>query len=180
MKKLWLMFIFIFLTGLFSGIFFSGGLSSENSTYLSSMMISGMRNTSGSLFSSTMSVFTSNFLLVLIMLPAVFTKYLCPLPLAILWYKSFAVGFCSGLVYESGTENPFFVSLLKLLPQNMIFIPAFILISGTLFLSSIAGGIKNSRILHHDNRNLLYITIAVLIMMMLGSIIESLFRLIEI
>lgn len=176
MKKIWFIFIFIFLTGLFSGLFFSTGLSAENSSYLSALLISGMSNTSSGFMQSFFSIFISNFLLILFMFPAVITKYLCFLPPSLLWYKSFAVGFCCGLVYSSDVENAVTITLLKLLPQNLFFIPTFTILAVILF--SISVNAQKNRPLHFNNKSLLYILIAASAFLTAGCVIESIFHLI--
>jgi len=50
MKKTLIIFIFIFLTGLFAGLFFSTGLSTENSTYLSAQLLAGFSSPSAGFF----------------------------------------------------------------------------------------------------------------------------------
>lgn len=132
MKKIGLVLIFIFLTGLFSGIFFSTNISNESNQTLSSFLMSGMSPTDSGFFEIFAGSFLSNALLFLIMMPAAFTAILRPVPFLILWYKSFAIGFCSGLVYINYEENAFAISLIKLFPQNLFFIPAFILFTAAI------------------------------------------------
>lgn len=127
MKKIILILIFIFLTGLFSGLFFSTNISDESNQTLSSFMISGMSPTDAGFFRVFTLSFSSNALLFFLMVPAAFTVILRPMPLLILWYKSFAIGFCSGLIYINYESEAFTISMLKLFPQNLFFIPAFIM-----------------------------------------------------
>ena len=80
MKKLASVFIFILMTGLFSGVFFSTNLSYENNEYLSSLLLSGFENSSSGFVSCLLSALSSNLILVALMLPAIAAKPLCPLP----------------------------------------------------------------------------------------------------
>lgn len=136
MKKTGSILIFIFLTGLFAGIFFSINLSNDSISYLSSVMLAGISSSNESFIKIFFSSLSSNLLLFAIMAPALFLKYLKPLPVIILWYKGFATGFCSSLLYASDTADVLTVSLLKIIPQNLFFIPSFLIFSTALFMFS--------------------------------------------
>ena len=43
------------------------------------------------------------------------------------WYKSFAIGFCSGLVWMGARSHVLLFSLLHILPQNLFLNPGFFL-----------------------------------------------------
>ncbi|MDO4485134.1 MAG: stage II sporulation protein M [Bacillota bacterium] len=150
MKKTVMIFIFIFLTGLFAGLFFCTGISAENSSELSKLMISGLADDSSGFISSFFSALTSNLLPVLLMLPAVLTHFLRMLPAAVLWFKSFALGFCCSLVYASDAANPLLISLLRLLPQNLFYIPSIIVLSIIIYTLSARRGAQKNR--PHANR----------------------------
>ena len=158
MKKL--ASVFILMTGLFSGVFFSTNLSYENNEYLSSLLLSGFENSSSGFVSCLLSALSSNLILVALMLPAIAAKPLCPLPPAILWFKSFATGFCSGLLCLNA-ENAITTSLLKIFPQSI-----------ALFCISISGGIKKSRPLQ-EKKGLLLVSSASCILIFTGCIIEA-------
>ena len=176
MKRTGLIFIFIFLTGLFSGLFFSINLSYENSSYLSSLLLAGLERESAGFLSVFLSVLFSNLALALLMAPALLTKVLCPLPPAILWYKSFAIGFCSGLVYAGQAQQPILISLLKLLPQNVFLIPAFLLLSVVLFSRSRMQPAQKNR--PAGRQELLYAIAAAVALIFLGALTEAVFHLI--
>lgn len=133
MKKLCTIFIFIFLSSLFCGIFFSTNLSAENNAALSTMLIDALTSPSFGFFKGFIESFFSNALLLIMMLPAAFTIWLSFLPIIILCCKGFAIGFCSGMLYINAGDDAFFISLVKLLPQNLFFIPAFIFIATIIF-----------------------------------------------
>lgn len=193
MKKTGMILIFIFLTGLFSGLFFSTNLSSDSNDTLSSLLLAGFTSSEAGFFKTFTTVLLSNILLFILMLPALFTKYLKPLPLLILWYKSFALGFCSGLIHLNAPTDALRITLLKLFPQNLFFIPAFIVFSATVFIHSERKGSsshrhapavpfrhsskKKSRLMKEFN-SLPYILAASAILLILGSLTEAVFHLI--
>lgn len=177
MKKLGLIFIFIFLTGLFSGLFFSANISYENNEYLSSLLLSSFSDNSSGFVKAFFSAAISNFLLIIIMLPAVFTKFLSPLPPAVLWYKSFAIGFCSGLIYLNASEKAFLISAVKIFPQNLFIIPAFLIIAASIFYFSTSEIAKKNRP-HREKRSLLQISVFALMLMIAGCITEAVCHLI--
>lgn len=126
MKKIAVISIFVFLTGLFAGLFFSTGLSEENTDYLSDLMTTAAANTSAGFFRCLLSSLVSNLSLAALMAASIASGLLCFLPFLLLWYKSFAAGFCSGLIYLSGADDAFLISLVKILPPNLFLLPAFI------------------------------------------------------
>ena len=172
MKKISLIFIFIFLTGLFSGLFFSTNLSEENSSFLSSALISGLESPSAGFFRTFLSSLTANLISVLIMLPAIFSSALCLLPPAVLWFRSFATGFCCGLIFISAESRAFTLSALEILPQSLLLIPGFFLMSAALFCWSRNDHIKKSR-LFAERKNLLRIFIISLGLIFAGSLIQG-------
>lgn len=176
MKKMLLVFTSIFLTGLFAGLFWGAGLSSENSSYLYRLLISGLNNNSSGFISNTFSSFVSSFTLILLMVPAMFTKYLCPLPPAVLLYKSFALGFCCSLIYSYDAEEALLISLVRFLPQNLLIIPAFIVLATVFFSLSLIRSSQKNRLLHTESKSLLYTAAAAVIFVLLGAVIESIFR----
>ncbi len=149
MKKLLTISTFIFLTGLFAGLFFSYGLSDENKTYLVELLVSGLSGSKSGFFRSFLTSFVTNVSLAAFMIASVITKKLRPLPLIMLLYKSFALGFSSGLIYVGQamgrSENPFLLSLIKILPQNLLFVPGFILLATVAFIYSREALLKTKR-----------------------------------
>lgn len=135
-KKVFMISVFIFLFGLFSGLFFSIGLSAENTDHLASLFVSSITDTSiGPLrifFSSLISDLTAATLI----LAAVLTNILCFLPFAVLWYKSFAIGFCCGLIHVSGAENSLILSITEILPPALFAVPGFILLASAAAICS--------------------------------------------
>lgn len=177
MRKIGTISIFIFLTCLFAGMFFSTKLSAENGTYLSSLLIYGISDTSAGFAKSLASSLTSALLPSAVVLSALFTKYLCPLPILFLSFKSFSLGFCSGLMYLGSADDPFMLSLLKLLPQNLFFIPAFLMLSSAVFCGSFTQTIKSNRP-SRERKSLKNAIILSFCLMALGCVTESACRMI--
>lgn len=173
MKKNMLIFIFIFLTGLFAGLFFCTGINAENQTYLADLLLSGMQKERESFFLCFFSVLLTHMKMFAIMLPALFLKILCLLPPTVLLFRSFALGCCCGLVYISNADNPFLLSLMHLLPQNIFYIPAYVLFAST--VSSFCIKEKN-RPLSLKDKDLLSSLIICILMVVAGSFIETVFR----
>lgn len=170
MKKILPVFIFIFLAGLFSGVFYSMSLSSESSHALSDLMLSATGRDSVGFFPAMLSFIRTNLILLILMVPAVFSRFLCPLPPVLLWYKSFSLGFCSGLLYIYDPGRAFMVSLVNMIPQNIFFVPAFIIFSAVTFQYSVstADSIKRNRAFV-SQKALKYTAAAVLVTVIAGS-----------
>ncbi|HIU24968.1 MAG TPA: stage II sporulation protein M [Candidatus Copromorpha excrementigallinarum] len=184
MKKIGLIFIFIFLTGLFAGLFFSTSLSAEGNDSLSGLMTLAFSEKSPGFARVFTASLISNFTLVILMLPAVFSRLFSPLPAALLWYKSFAIGFCSGLLYINSPEDAFIISLVRFLPQNVFFIPAFIFIAALFFHISHSGGLKAVYPAGKKSRRggsppLLLYAAAGAALIVIGSVAEGIFSLIS-
>ena len=136
LKKVFTISVFIFLFGLFSGLFFSTGISEENSRELSSIFISSITDDSVGFFRILISALLSNYTLAVLMLAAVLSGILSFLPFAVLWYKNFAIGFCCGLIHLSEVENPISLTLTHLLPPAIFLIPAFITLATSSYICS--------------------------------------------
>ena len=94
LKKALTISVFVFLFGLFSGLFFSTGLSEENSKELSSLFISSISDDTMRPIRILLSSLFSNYTAAAVMMAAMLSGLLSFLPFAVLWYKSFAIGFC--------------------------------------------------------------------------------------
>lgn len=172
MQKLFTITSFVFLAGLFAGIFFNTVLSEENCTYLSNLLASSINDKTASFLRVLLSASISNFLMVSLMLAATLSKLLCPLPFIVLWYKSFAIGFCSALIYMCDIENAFFISLLKIFPPAIFIIPAFIILTSTTYIYSSNELIKSKRS-SHERKDLQVLIIISLFAIAAGCIMEA-------
>lgn len=170
-KKSFAIAIFIFLFGLFSGLFFSTGLSEDSTEQLSSLFISSITDSSVGSFRIFFSSMFSNFTAAALILTAVLSGLLFFLPFAVLWYKSFAIGFCCGLIHISGAENALALSVTKILPPALFIIPAFIMLAAAVSVCSKQEIFKLKR-LSREGKSLLNIIFISLALITAGCIVE--------
>ncbi len=171
MKRAGIISIFVFLTGLFAGLFFCIGLGVENYGRLSSLLLEGLASSPG-LIKSFAASFATNFPLALLMLAAIFSKLLCLLPFLLLFYKSFSLGFCSCLIHMTSADHTLLLSLIKLFPQNLFFMPAFILLAAVTFSISLGEARKTNR-LSHNRMSLKNVFILICVLLLAGCITEA-------
>lgn len=171
MKKTASIFIFILMTGLFAGIFFSTNLSYENNQYLSALLLTSFTENTAGFGKIFLSALASNFILIILMLPAAAVKLLRPVPPVILWFKSFAIGFCSGLVYLNA-DNAVLISFTKIFPPNLFIMPAFLILSTVIFHCSSSETVKKNRP-YHENKGLLVLAAVALVFVLAGCITEA-------
>lgn len=128
-KKILLLSVFFFLTGISTGTFLEltmiEGEKSSIARYLQDYLY--MNTGSMEYPNPFLSSLSSNLLLLAILFLAGLSVLGFPVALAVLTYKGMALGFCTGLIAETLKEKGFFVILTSLVPQNLILIPAFIL-----------------------------------------------------
>lgn len=172
MKKNLLIAIFIFLTSLFAGLFFCVNLNSDTRIQLSNLMLSGMQRESHRFFVWLFLIFLSHIKMYLLMIPALFVQALIFLPAVVIIFRSFALGFCCGLVYISNIESPFIFSLMHLLPQNIFLIPAYVLFASAVVNFSMQ---QKNRPLSLNDRNLLASSVICVVLTFAGSLIETIF-----
>ena len=89
----------------------------------------------------------------------------------ILWFKSFAVGFCNGLIYVNA-DNAVSLSLFNILPPNLFIIPAFIALTVTAFYGSSSEVLKKNRP-HQEMKGLLIILSAAAFLIFTGCVTEA-------
>ena len=75
MKKLIPIFVFIFMTGLFTGLFFSMNLAEENNSYLFSLLICSFSDPSAGFFKMLVSALISNLIPAAAALSAILSRY---------------------------------------------------------------------------------------------------------
>lgn len=179
MQKTGSILLFLFLTGLFTGLFFSTCLSSENTSLLSGLLLSGITDHETGFLQRFCTSLLTNFTLFLLMLPALLHPVLRPLPALILWYKSFAVGFCSGLLWSGARDHTLLLSLLHILPQNLFLLPGFFLCALTLLSGSMQSpsGMRRGRTNQKSNplpqNRLLFLLILSALLVAAGSLTEA-------
>lgn len=128
-KKILLLSVFFFLTGISTGIFLELTMIEEEKIgiagYLQDYLY--MNTRSMEYPNPFLSSLSSNLLLLVILFLAGLSVLGFPVALAVLTYKGMALGFCTGLIAETLKDKGIFVILTSLIPQNLILIPAFIL-----------------------------------------------------
>ena len=172
LKKVFAISIFIFLFGLFSGLFFSIGMSEGVKDDLSSSFISSITDESIGHARILLSSLFSNYMISALMLTAALSNMLCFLPFTVLWCRSFAIGFCSGLIHISGTESPVVLSLTELLPPSMFFIPGFILLAAASYVCSRNEILKSKRP-SSTGKSLISLILISLAVVTAGCIVET-------
>ncbi len=121
--------IFFFLLGISAGVFMEGFLSPENKASIQSFLDTTLfiSDLSGidlpNVFLSSLAV---NLVLLFIIALAGFTVVGFPLALLILSYKGAALGFSSALFMETMGIKGIGMVMMTLIPQNLLFIPAFL------------------------------------------------------
>lgn len=172
LKKALTISVFIFLFGLFSGLFFSTCLSEENSRELSSLLISSISDDTAHSVRILLASLFSNYTAAAVMMAAMLSGLLSFLPFAVLWYKSFAIGFCCGLIQISGAENSLVLSLTEMIPPALFLIPSSILLASVTFICSREEIIKSKRS-SSKGRSLIAMIFISLIGIAAGCLVET-------
>lgn len=176
-KKYFTISVFVFLVGLFAGLFFCTGISASGNHYLTNIFKTSIADNEFSFFSAFFRLLIKNIFLIILILPALCSKILCPLPQLILWYKAFAIGFCNGLIYLGDVSQPVFFSLTRVIPSNLFIIPAFIFLTTFVTRYSYEGLSKRKRS-STEIKDLKIVIIISLSAIVAGCFIEALFHLI--
>lgn len=128
-KKALMAAVFFFLTGISTGLFLELTMASADKAGLAGYLTQYLYTDSGSMEypNPFFSSLVSNLLLLAIIFLAGLSAVGFPVAFAALIYKGMALGFCTGLIFETLENNGLFVVLTSLVPQNLILIPSFIL-----------------------------------------------------
>lgn len=128
-KKVLLLSVFFFLTGISTGVFLELTMIEGEKSSIAGYLKDYLYMNTGSMEypNPFLSSLCSNLLLFLILFLAGLSVLGFPVALAVLTYKGMALGFCTGLIAETLKNKGLLVILTSLAPQNLILIPAFIL-----------------------------------------------------
>ncbi len=121
--------IFFFLLGISAGVFMESFLSPENRVSIQSFLDTTLFVTDLSGINLPHVFFDSlvvNLILIFVIAIAGFTVVGFPLALLILSYKGAALGFSSALFIETMGVKGISMVTMTLMPQNLLFIPAFL------------------------------------------------------
>lgn len=128
-KKVLLLSVFFFLTGISTGVFLELTMIEGEKSSIAGYLKDYLYMNTGSMEypNPFLSSLCSNLLLFLILFLAGLSVLGFPVALAVLTYKGMALGFCTGLIAETLKNKGLLVILTSLAPQNLVLIPAFIL-----------------------------------------------------
>ncbi len=175
MKKSIMIFIFIFLAGLFSGMFYSMSLSEESCGTLSALLLEASSVSAAGFFHDFLFYLRTSLFMLMVMIPAVFCRFLCPLPGCILWFKSFTVGFCCGLLYISDPGRAFSLSLVRIFPKELFMLPSFIAAAVLITYLSLSNGSRKRNRVSISMETLKYPAAAILAAVIAGSLAGAIF-----
>lgn len=173
---------FVFLSGLFMGIFIAVTMEAAEKEAVASHLLSFLSgNTSDiSFVSYARASFRNNAVLWLIIFTGGFTVLGAPLSMLPLLYKGAALGLSCTMIFDSMGINGLKLIILAVLPQNMLLVPLFILAAS--FALSYAYGFIASRKSGIEKTNLpkkagpyIMINVVMLIMLMVCAAIEAVF-----
>lgn len=173
---------FVFLSGLFMGIFIAVTMEAAEKEAVASHLLSFLSgNTSDiSFVSYAKASFRNNAVLWLIIFTGGFTVLGAPLSMLPLLYKGAALGLSCTMIFDSMGINGLKLIILAVLPQNMLLVPLFILAAS--FALSYAYGFIASRKSGIEKTNLpkkagpyIMINVVMLIMLMVCAAIEAVF-----
>lgn len=166
--------LFLFLSSLFAGVFFSLCISTADKEALAEPVRQLITSGNSSSFPSMMT----NLMFLLLIYITGLSLYGFAFSLLILAGKSLALGFCGGLIYNTLGKAGTKILLLSLIPVNLILMTAFVLstAASVSYAILIISG-KTSRGQHRREYTLLFVRFALLIV--IASLIEAIsFRLI--
>lgn len=120
---------FLFLTGLFAGVFLELTMAPEEKNNVLHYLLQYLSSDNSAMdYPSPFAISAlSNLLMLFILCLSGFTVFGFPVALLVLCYRGLGLGFSAGLLLESQQENGVVLLLTSLIPQNLFLIPAFLL-----------------------------------------------------
>lgn len=173
---------FVFLSGLFMGIFMAITMEAAEKEAVAAHLFSFLSGSYSdiSFVSYAETAFRKNAVLWLIIFTGGFTVLGAPLSMLPLLYKGTALGLSCTMILDSMSTNGLKLIILAVLPQNMLLVPLLILAAS--FALSYAYGFIASKKAGIEKLNLpkkagpyIMINIVILIMLMVCAIIEAVF-----
>ena len=118
---------FFFMAGISAGIFLELMMSADKKVEVIQYLLQYLETGSSANFPNPFSSsLLNNFLLLLIIFIAGLSIYLFPAALLALFFKGLTLGFSACLIIEALSFKGIFFIFLSIIPQNLLFIPAFI------------------------------------------------------
>ena len=173
---------FVFLSGLFMGIFMAVTMEPVEKEAIAEHLLSFLAGDAAdtSFIDYAQTAFRKNAVLWLVIFTGGFTVLGAPLSMLPLLYKGAALGLSCTMIIDSMSTDGIKLIMLSVLPQNMLLVPLFILAAS--FALSYAYGFLTSKKGEIEKANLprkagpyIIVNIAVLIMLMLCAVIEAVF-----
>ena len=173
---------FVFLSGLFMGIFMAVTMEPSEKEAIAEHLLSFLAGDAAdvSFIDYAQTAFRKNAVLWLVIFTGGFTVLGAPLSMLPLLYKGAALGLSCTMIIDSMSTDGIKLIMLSVLPQNMLLVPLFILAASFAlsyaygFLTSKKGGIEKAN-LPQKAGSYIIVNIAVLIMLMLCAAIEAVF-----
>ena len=173
---------FVFLSGLFMGIFMAVTMEPVEKEAIAEHLLSFLAGDAAdvSFIDYAQTAFRKNAVLWLVIFTGGFTVLGAPLSMLPLLYKGAALGLSCTMIIDSMSTDGIKLIMLSVLPQNMLLVPLFILAASFAlsyaygFLTSKKGGIEKAN-LPRKAGSYIIVNIAVLIMLMLCAAIEAVF-----
>lgn len=129
-----LLSVFLFLTGISTGIFLELTMAADEKSNLASYLQQFLSTDSTVDYPNPFTAsLTNNLFLLFVIFLAGLSVLGVPVALAALLYKGVALGFSCGLIMESLSTRGITVILTALVPQNLLLIPVFLLATAAAF-----------------------------------------------
>lgn len=173
---------FVFLSGLFMGIFMAVTMEAAEKEAVAAHLLSFLSGSTSdiSFVSYAGAAFKKNAVLWLIVFTGGFTVLGAPLSMLPLLYKGAALGLSCTMIFDSMGTDGLKLIILAVLPQNMLLVPLFILAASFAlsyaygFIASEKSGIEKAN-LPQKAGSYIMINIVILIMFMVCAAIEAVF-----
>lgn len=173
---------FVFLSGLFMGIFMAVTMEPAEKEAMAEHLLSFLAGDAAdvSFIDYAQTAFRKNAVLWLVIFTGGFTVLGAPLSMLPLLYKGAALGLSCTMIIESMSTDGLKVIMLSVLPQNMLLVPLFILAASFAlsyaygFLASKKGGIEKANLPRKAGPYIM-VNIVLLIMLMVCAAIEAVF-----
>lgn len=173
---------FVFLSGLFMGIFMAVTMEPAEKEAIAEHLLSFLAGDAAdvSFIDYAQTAFRKNAVLWLVIFTGGFTVLGAPLSMLPLLYKGAALGLSCTMIIDSMSTDGIKLIMLSVLPQNMLLVPLFILAASFAlsyaygFLASKKGGIEKATLPRKAGPYII-VNIVMLIMLMVCAAVEAVF-----
>ena len=167
---------FVFLSGLFMGIFMAVTMEPSEKEAIAEHLLSFLAGDAAdvSFIDYAQTAFRKNAVLWLVIFTGGFTVLGAPLSMLPLLYKGAALGLSCTMIIDSMSTDGIKLIMLSVLPQNMLLVPLFIL-AASFALSYAYGFLASKANLPQKAGPYIIVNIVMLIMLMVCAAIEAVF-----